>query len=62
MKNNHISVATPQITASDSATSYEISGTAVTLTCTSYSDSSGTGAYVWKLGTQAMYVLSGLNA
>ena len=57
-----IAVETPAISASNSATSYEISGTSVTLSCVSASDSSGSGAYVWKLGGQKLYVLSGFLA
>ena len=37
-------------------------GTAVTLTCTSASDSGGSGAYVWKLASTAVYVLLKLLA
>ena len=61
-KTNVISAATPTITASNSATSYEIGGTAVTLTCKSASDSGGSGAYVWKLASNAVYVLLTLLA
>ena len=60
--NDHITVATPAISASNSATSYEISGTSVTLTCSSTSDPSGSGTYEWKLGGQSQYVLSVLLA
>ena len=38
------------------------SGTSVTLSCVSTSDSSGSGAYVWNLGGQSVYVSSGLLA
>ena len=62
IKINLISVATPSISASNSATSYEISGTAVTLTCMSTSDSGGVGVYVWKFGGQIMYALLTLLA
>ena len=34
----------------------------MTLSCVSSSDSSGSGAYVWNLGGQSVYVLSGLLA
>ena len=61
-KNNHITAATPVISASNSATDYEIDGTSVTLSCVSTSDSGGFGAYVWNLGGQSVYVLSGLLA
>ena len=61
-KNCHITVATPAISASNSVTSYEISGTSVTLSCVSTSDSGGSGSYVWNLGGQSLYVLSGLLA
>ena len=47
---SYTSIATPAISASNSVTSYEISGTSVTLSCISTSDSSGTGTYVWNLG------------
>ena len=59
---NHITVATPDISASNGDTDYEISGPPVTLSCISSSDSSGTGTYVWKLATEAVYVLSRSNA
>ena len=52
-----ISAATPAISG---PTSYEISGTVITLTCMSSSDSSASGTYVWKLATQTVYVLPGL--
>ena len=48
------SVATPTITEGSSATSYEIAGTSITLTCTS---TSGSGTYAWKLDGNAMYVI-----
>ena len=41
------------ITASNGATSYELSGPSVTLTCTS---TSGRGDYVWKLNNALTYV------
>ena len=50
-----MSVATPTITATDSATSYEIQGTSVTLTCTPIY---GNGDYVWKFDNAPMYVVS----
>ena len=55
-KFDHISVATPVITASNSASSYEIRGTTVTLTCISTSDSGGSGIYAWKLDALIVYV------
>ena len=50
----HVTVTTPGITG---PSSYEISGTSVTLSCGTISDSSGTGAYVWKFEGQVQYVL-----
>ena len=47
------SVARPVISASNGATSYELSGPSVTLTCTS---TSGSGDYVWRLNNELMYV------
>ena len=49
-----LSVAPPTITEGSSATSYEIAGTSITLTCTS---TSGSGTYAWKLDGTAMYVI-----
>ena len=49
-----LSVATPTITEGSSATSYEIAGTSITLTCTS---TSGSGTYAWKFDRTAMYVI-----
>ena len=49
-----LSVATPTITEGSSATSYEIAGTSITLTCTS---TSGSGTYAWKFDGTAMYVI-----
>ena len=49
----HITVTTPGITG---PSSYEISGTSVTLSCGTISDSSGTGTYVWKFERQVQYV------
>ena len=48
------SLSTPTITEGNSATSYEIAGTSITLTCTS---TSGSGTYAWKLDGTAMYVI-----
>ena len=50
------------ITASNNANNYEVSGSSVTLTCMSTSDSNGYGTYEWKLDEQSQYVLSGLLA
>ena len=61
IKFDHITVATPTIAASNSDTSYEISGASVILTCTSTSDSDGIGTYIWKLNTQFVYVCSIIN-
>ena len=47
-------VATPTITEANSATSYEIAGTSLTLTCTSMS---GSGTYTWKKDGTIMYVI-----
>ena len=48
-----LSVATPTITEGSSATSYEIAGASITLTCTS---TSGSGTYAWKFdGTAIVY-------
>ena len=58
MLHHYFSVATPVISASNSATDYEISGTSVTLTCESTSDPSGSGKYLWKLDGNIRYVLS----
>ena len=46
------SVAQPIIAAS--ANNYVIGGTAVTLTCSSSSDTSGAGVYEWKKGSNVM--------
>ena len=56
--NDHITVATPAISASNS----DNSGASVTLTCTSTSDSNGFGTYEWKLDGVSLYVLSSLFA
>ena len=48
---------TPVISASNSATTYEILGTSVTLTCESTSDSTGSGTYQWNLDGQILYVI-----
>ena len=53
----YTSVATPTISASNGVTSYEISGTSVTLTCESTSDSTGSGTYVWELAGITLYVI-----
>ena len=55
-KSVYITVATPAITASNSSTNNDISGTSVTLTCMSQSDYDGSGAYIWKLDGQVVYV------
>ena len=47
-------VATPTITEAKAATSYEIGGTSLTLTCTS---KSGSGTYAWKKDRTALYVI-----
>ena len=47
-------VATPTISASNGSTKYIISGDTVTLTCSSTSDSGGTGTYEWKKDSQKM--------
>ena len=60
IKSDFISVGTPEISGSNSANSYEISGTSITLACMSQSDSSGSGIYEWKLNGQSMYALSRL--
>ena len=52
----YTSVATPTISASNGVISYEISGTSVTLTCESTSDSTGSGTYVWELDGRTLYV------
>ena len=54
-----LSVATPTITEGSSATSYEIGGTSLTLTCES---TSGSGSYAWKLDGTAMYAIFINNA
>ena len=46
--------ATPTITEANSATSYEIEGTSITLTCSS---TSGPGTYAWKHCGNPMYVI-----
>ena len=46
-----LSVATPTITEENSAISYEIAGTSITLTCTS---TSGSGTYAWKFDGTAL--------
>ena len=58
----HIAVAKPVIHASNAATSFNISGTSVTLTCVSASDFIGSGTYKWNLDGQSLCVLSGLLA
>ena len=62
IKNVHITVAIPNISASNGATSYEISGTSITLSCVSTSDSSGSGVYIWRFNGRNMYVLQALLA
>ena len=59
IKIDHITVATPAISASNSATSYEIHGASVTLSCVSTSDSDGSGTYVWKHNGKSLYVFLG---
>ena len=48
------SVATPTITEGNFATSYEIAGISITLTCTS---TSGSGTYAWNKDGTVMYVI-----
>ena len=49
-----LSVSTPEITELNSAATYEILGTALTLTCTS---ASGHGTYAWNVNGAPMYVI-----
>ena len=57
---NCLLVATPVIAASNSANKYEIAGVSVTLTCTSISDNSGAGSYIWKQDGSTKYVSHGI--